>query len=985
MKKKLICLSLISLLSSIVCQSYSQTSQTVTVLGQLIEYLTSMPPVGNTYVTLLSQDSTRCICEGHVAEHTDKHGANSIMFFLPVNESGNYVIKISNNNYHTLYYPISVQLTKRRNSLQLNQIALKRRIVTDEFELDEVTISATKLKFYFNKDTLTYDATQYITQEGFVLNNILQKMPGIEIKPNGEILSFGRKIDNLLLNGKDFFNKDRTTILDNIPAYMVKSVQIYDKTIDSTAVIDRERHLKGLTMNVKLKKEFQSTNLANLDAGGGIINKYYSKLFGLSYSPLHRVSSYIVVNNINRNETLDNYGNIRTNLYNGDGDKKNNKTGLIYNIDNRFGYYEIEGKADFMYSNANEQSKELSRINLYSSDSYSNRFSTIHERPISFTTSHKLNFFPGTAYHFSITPSLSCLNSNKEYDDVSGHFRTNIDSLWGESWIDSLSIIGTHSMLGINGINQSISRAKTHLRSADISLEIEKIIRMKNTNDAFIFKGKTSRGYNDINRFINHYTYYYTYNNLQWLNQYKLNKTDYGRHSLESAYSINIGKMSCVQFDYIYEYVTDNGRKPIYYLDLLQEWSLFGNKPLGTLPNDIELNSVMDPNNSYSYDYYSNVHRGYINFQLKQEKYDTGHKSRELNIKVPVRQESNVYHYCKNDVDTIIRQQKIIPEFHLSFIETKTTNQLGYYFNLSYEYTEVLPPITQMVNTTDDSYPLLIQSGNPLLLSTKLHKPHINFIYKPSLMNNHNISAEYYYYARYIQNMIIYDTHSGSMLTSPQNVQGKNAYSFNLTDNVYLRRDFSSKISNDITFIRNNDISYIGSNPDEAAILRRIKNYNICEEITYERTHGNKTFSALAFINYYYAKSTNANFSSIALMDYGTQLSIRLELPNNIKLNPSLVVQNRLGSEFNETNGTEHLFNINCTKSFNDNISLQLDCFDLLNQRRNIYHQISAQQYIQRETNNLGRYVMLHFIWRVNSKPKSGQVLSHEHTHEHNH
>ena len=61
-------------------------------------------------------------------------------------------------------------------------------------------------------------------------------MPGLTINNDGEILSNGRKVETLLLNGKDFFNNDRKTLLENLPAFMVKHVKVYEKEKDKTSL-----------------------------------------------------------------------------------------------------------------------------------------------------------------------------------------------------------------------------------------------------------------------------------------------------------------------------------------------------------------------------------------------------------------------------------------------------------------------------------------------------------------------------------------------------------------------------------------------------------------------------------------------------------------------------------------------------------------------------------------------------------------------------
>ena len=106
-------------------------------------------------------------------------------------------------------------------------------------------------------------------------------MPGLTINNDGEILSNGRKVETLLLNGKDFFNNDRKTLLENLPAFMVKQVKVYEKEKDTTSLFERERELKGLVMDIRLKPDYHSNFLSSIDAAAGTDKRYYGRALGL--------------------------------------------------------------------------------------------------------------------------------------------------------------------------------------------------------------------------------------------------------------------------------------------------------------------------------------------------------------------------------------------------------------------------------------------------------------------------------------------------------------------------------------------------------------------------------------------------------------------------------------------------------------------------------------------------------------------------------
>lgn len=113
-----------------------------------------------------------------------------------------------------------------------------------------------KVKFYVNGDTLVYNADAFELAEGSMFDALIQQSPGVELKSGGDIVVNGRHVDALLLNSKDFFNKDRRLMLDDLLSYMVKKVKAYVRS-------NEQLHMAGLSddgnkefvMNVQLKKD----------------------------------------------------------------------------------------------------------------------------------------------------------------------------------------------------------------------------------------------------------------------------------------------------------------------------------------------------------------------------------------------------------------------------------------------------------------------------------------------------------------------------------------------------------------------------------------------------------------------------------------------------------------------------------------------------------------------------------------------------------
>ena len=83
-----------------------------------------------------------------------------------------------------------------------------------------------------------------------MLDALIKQLPGVELKDDGRIFVNGRFVESLLLNGEHFFGNDGSVMLQNLPAYTVKDVRVYDKT-HWTAPKD-----KHYVMDVRLKREY---------------------------------------------------------------------------------------------------------------------------------------------------------------------------------------------------------------------------------------------------------------------------------------------------------------------------------------------------------------------------------------------------------------------------------------------------------------------------------------------------------------------------------------------------------------------------------------------------------------------------------------------------------------------------------------------------------------------------------------------------------
>ena len=206
----------------------------------------------------------------HSEYHNEEYWKSSSLEFL-IQKAGNYLLKVGAEGYVPKYVPVEVKkLYKRENYRSMKTVYLHTVPKQNEYTLDDVVVVATKLKFYMNGDTLVYDADAFNMAEGSMLNELIRKLPGVELEKGGVIKVNGKQVDALLLNGKNFFDSDRELLLENMPSYMVKNIQSYERVPEQIKGTPQEKTAKKeLVMNVKLKKEYATGWIANAEGGAG--------------------------------------------------------------------------------------------------------------------------------------------------------------------------------------------------------------------------------------------------------------------------------------------------------------------------------------------------------------------------------------------------------------------------------------------------------------------------------------------------------------------------------------------------------------------------------------------------------------------------------------------------------------------------------------------------------------------------------------------
>lgn len=229
--------------------------------------------------------------------------SSSYSFDVPA-KLDTYIIKAECEGYipavvsYTLKH---VARVKQQEIPALKLVKLKsRHSLTGENELGEVTVRATKIKFYHKGDTLVYNADAFNLPEGSMLDELIRQMPGARIDANGEIFINEKKIDYLTLNGKQLFKGNNLALLENMPYYTVKSLKVFEQSKEKNRFLNTKTDLKDNVMDVLLKKEYSQSNFGNIEAGIGTSDRWQARGFDGYMRGSVNASAYANLNNINQ-------------------------------------------------------------------------------------------------------------------------------------------------------------------------------------------------------------------------------------------------------------------------------------------------------------------------------------------------------------------------------------------------------------------------------------------------------------------------------------------------------------------------------------------------------------------------------------------------------------------------------------------------------------------------------------------------------------
>ena len=943
----------------------------LTLKGEVQDIRAHKSLIGAT-VALLSADST-VIAQKEARQHWYAEGfdwkTSEFSFDVPAMPA-KYIFRISHVGFKTTYVDYKLErIGRREHERGLPPFYLAPQSTM----LQEVVVTASKVKFYYRGDTLIYNADAFILAEGSMLDALIGQLPGVELKRDGRIYHNGKFVDDLLLNGKQFFSHDRKLMLENLPAYTVKDIAIYNKQTDENEWLGiKDEHSQRYVIDVRLKKEYMIGWIANVEGGAGTDDRYLARLFAMRHSDFSNLAVIANANNLDDDSRPDESNSWQRGQTN--DLRRTERADLHFNVSDRNKRWEFAGEASVNHQTTEGESRTVRQNFLPTGDTYDHSFSSRENEDLRFSTwqsfyrNHK-----NVRWH--IDPSLNYHHFDHSSGMTSATFNAPVANVSRQLLNDLYSPASTRISLRDTLVNRILQEGAGKGHELKGAFNAGATIKIPHSNENLRLGATITLTDRDEHLFTRQ-TVDYAATSLQpptSLHHFTDNHPDRsGSINATVGYNIPLGKGWRSLFTY-YEYAHDwrHRRSTLYLLDRLDRQP----ETIDQLPSVSEYQQVMDSRNSFDSRSTEDRHKLDVNLGYAFDEKSYGKIWTLLNGNVSVRSQHLDYQRGRIDT-TLCRTAFTISMADWTYLDLKGGHQIGLTLGVQTD----LPDLEQRIDMRDDTDPMNIRLGNPNLRTAVTPEFKINGVYRKKL-SYHYLEWGYQRTYNAIAMGYVYDPQTGVRTYRPENVDGNWTTDGGYTFHCSL--DSTKKLNLDIPFhiTYAQSVDLVGATTTNnvlyAAILSQpqrstVRRLSLSFTPTFKADIGQHHLELICQPTWERLTGTRPDFQDFHAFTSRTSLAAILKLPWKLDLSTDIGLYSRTGYADENLNTSDLVWNARLSRPFfKGNLLFVVDGFDLLGQLSNVTRTLNAQGRTETYTNVMPRYTLFHIIYRLNKQPKS--------------
>ena len=883
---------------------------------------------------------------------------------------GEYMLRYSFMGYSTVDFDFKVLKEDRDRQLGVF------KMYESSIMLTEAVIEEALPPTQIVDDTLMFNVSAFRVPEGSVLEELIKRLPGVEVDENGTITVNGRTVSRILVDGQEYFGNDRQMATKNLPVNIIHRIKTYQRQSDLARITGIDDGEEETVMDLEIKPNMRNGWLHNIDGGIGkpVGKNDYGDWIKYLWSGRYTLNRFQANTQLSINANSQNSGR-------GNGVSYNTQIGVNFskNIGEPFprrrNEFPLVVGGNVRFNGSTSRSISESESETFATEhqpsSFRNNGSHSNSGSGSVNGEFRLEWKPDSSLNIIFRPSFQLSKNNSNSSSNSVTFNT--DPHIATDLFDILNQYNTlaDSIMDSIGVNSQVSTSHTRSQSNQISGEFQFNKRFNDLGRNFTirFTFGANKGTND-NFTHSEQQYYQMHSRDTVMNRYNASPTDNsnwsgrimwsepidsGRGNLQLSYQIQVNNRNQNRETYVFwgpDFENWEESWDLTGVDL-QQWR---NSNLSRTATNVSRNHTLTLQFRYNTDR-SNFNLGF-NFMPQY----TGMDNFQYMGKV-IGDTSRVVYNWSPSVNYRFRWNR---QQSIQFTLRTNTSQ---------------PSMEDMMDITDDSNPLNIRKGNPGLLPTLRNTAEANYqnyIQETQKTINLRISLENS--LRNISQRTDYDPQTGVSITQPQNMEGFwNNWSTNLNlsfnqtiPNSKWRYSTSAtaQFRHQESYMRTGSIGNynMGSASGGAAVLSTTESISAGENGSL--TYRNDWFEATVNGRFNYNHSEN-NQRQNGNMDtytfsYGGRANARLPW-RNLNLGTDLTMQSRRGYS-GGYNRNDLIWNANASFSFlkGNAGTLQIQYYDILNDESNVTRSVSTTGRTDTKNNNIHSYIMVHFILRVN-------------------
>ena len=838
-------------------------------------------------------------------------------FTLKNVKKGSYLLHITFIGYDPLYQPL--QITGKKNPVNVGKLELSDGAI----ELGEAVVIGKAPEVTVRNDTVEYNADSYKVTEGSVLEDLLKKMPGVEVDSEGKITVNGKEVKKVMVDGKEFFSDDPKVASKNLPAKMIDKLQVLDKKSDMAQMTGFDDGEEETVINLTVKPGMKQGWFGNAYGGYGSKDRYEGNAMVNRFVNKDQITFMGGANNTNNMGFSDlastmfsgmgGGGGRRGGFGAGSGITSSGNAGLNFSKEFKPDKLTLGGNTRYSHSDNDARSKS-DRQNILPGDSssYDNSEAMSRTKSDNFGVDFRLEWKPDTMTQLIFRPSFSFSHSmNDNFSDA-----TTLDN--------ERDTVNT---------NKSSNYSESNGYNLNASIDFSRKLNNKGRVFSATLSGGNSDSYSDgMNR-----------SDIVYFNQ-----TDALKNSIIDQRSRYDNK----GFNYR-AYVS--WVEPIGHNNFIQATYSISQRKQEALKNvynqDADgIYNVLD--SAYSQSYRNNFisQRASLSFKSQRAKFNY-----TIGLNLDPSYSSSENFVGDTTLSKITRKVvNLSPMAQFNYMFDKRTN-----LRIMYNGRTSQPSMTQLQPVADISDPTNITIGNPDLNPRYTNNVFIRFQqFTPEKQRAFMIMANGSYIINDIVSYTSYNQETGVKTTTYKNVNGNYSGNVRMMLNTPLKnKKFSINSMTMASFANSNGYINEEKNTNRNLILSERGGIDFRSSYLDLGVNGNIRYNATSNS---LQKENNQN-----TFNYGAGGYTTIYLPLNFKIESDVnwSTNSGYGDGFKQN---EVLWNASASKSFlkNNQGTLRFKIYDLLQQRSNISRSVTASYIQDSEYNTLGSYFMVHFIYR---------------------